>query len=220
VRDDAPVHLCCGLYTCAVPVQPDDLTASARIREAALELFAANGVAGTSLRSVAARAHVSPSLVVHHFRTKAGLRQAVDDAVLTTFRNALHSIDIAGTPEQVSDQLNVAISAIIGGDVAVREYLGRSLFEGTESSQRLFDTLVDLVADGLAQLERAGVVRRGSDPVWRAYAVLFMILGPVMLSRPLGKRLGVDAFAPEVVARRSTSNVDLLRHGLFRTDGA
>ena len=61
------------LYGRAVPVQSGDLTANARIREAALELFAADGVAATSMRSVAAKAHVSPSLVVHHFGTKAGL---------------------------------------------------------------------------------------------------------------------------------------------------
>jgi len=51
--------------------------------------------------------------------------------------------------------------------------------------------------------------------VWRTYAVLFVILGPIMLSRQLEARLGADAFEPEVVRVRSTSNVDLFRHGLF-----
>jgi TetR/AcrR family transcriptional regulator, regulator of cefoperazone and chloramphenicol sensitivity len=202
-------------YVRAVPVQPGDLTATARIREAALELFARDGVAATSMRSVAAMARVSPSLVVHHFGTKAGLRDAVDEAVLTTFRSALGSADLTGSPEEVSGRLNEAIASIIGGDHAVREYLGRSLFEGSESSQRLFDALTDLVVAGLAQLEANGVVRRGTDPVWRAYAVLFIIIGPVMLSRQLEARLAVDAFDPAVVQARSACNIDLLRHGLF-----
>jgi AcrR family transcriptional regulator len=196
-------------------VQPGDLTASARIREAALELFAVDGVAATSMRSVAAKARVSPSLVVHHFGTKAGLRDAVDDAVLTAFRSALESADLTGSPEEVSGRLNDAIASIIGGDHPVREYLGRSLFEGSDASQRLFDAVTDLVMDGLEQLERGGVVRRGTDPVWRAYAVLFIILGPVMLGRQLEARLGVDAFDPAVVQARSACNIDLLRHGLF-----
>jgi AcrR family transcriptional regulator len=196
-------------------VQPGDLTANARIREAALELFARDGIAATSMRSVAAKARVSPSLVVHHFGTKAGLRDAVDEAVLTAFRSALGSTDLTGSPEEVSGRLNDAIAGIIGGDHAVRDYLGRSLFEGSESSQRLFDALTDLVTVGLELLESNGLVRRGTDPVWRAYAVLFIILGPVMLSRQLEARLAVDAFDPAVVQARSSCNIDLLRHGLF-----
>jgi TetR/AcrR family transcriptional regulator, regulator of cefoperazone and chloramphenicol sensitivity len=206
-----------GLYGRAVPVQPGDLTARARIREAALELFARDGVAGALLRSVAARAGVSPSLVVHHFGTKAGLRRAVDDAVLTAFGSALAVADLSGPPEEVSDRLNRAISGIIGGDRGVRDYLGRSLFEGSEASQRLFDALADLVRTGLDALEATGYVRVGTDPVWRPYTVLFIILGPLLLSRQLEARLGVDAFDPAVVRARSACNIDLLRRGLFTT---
>ena len=43
--------MCTALYARAVPIQPQDLTAKARIREAALELFARDGVASTSMRS-------------------------------------------------------------------------------------------------------------------------------------------------------------------------
>jgi TetR/AcrR family transcriptional regulator, regulator of cefoperazone and chloramphenicol sensitivity len=201
-----------------VPVQVGDLTARARIREAALELFARDGIAGTSMRSVAARAGVSPSLVVHHFGTKAGLRAAVDDAVLTAFGSALAAVDLSGTAEDVTDRLNRAIASIIGGDRAVRDYLGRSLFEATESSQRLFDALTELVHGSLETLETTGLVRRGTDPVWRAYAVLFIILGPIILNRQIEARIGTDAFDPAVVQARSASNLDLLRHGLFTPD--
>ena len=46
-----------------------------------MELFGAEGVAATSLRSVAGAAGVSPGLVVHHFGSKQGLVRAVDEAV-------------------------------------------------------------------------------------------------------------------------------------------
>src|SRR3989442_8290525 len=62
---------------------PDsDLTAAARIREAALRLFAARGVSGASIRDVAKAAGVSPGLVQHHFRSKARLRRAVEESVI------------------------------------------------------------------------------------------------------------------------------------------
>ena len=54
-----------------------DLTAKARIRNAALDLYAANGEDGTSLRTVATAAGVTVGLVVHHYGTKDGLREAV-----------------------------------------------------------------------------------------------------------------------------------------------
>src|SRR5277367_4652746 len=54
-----------------------DLTAKARIRNAAMELFATKGAANTSIREVAAAAGITHGLVVHHFANKDGLRQAV-----------------------------------------------------------------------------------------------------------------------------------------------
>jgi TetR/AcrR family transcriptional regulator, regulator of cefoperazone and chloramphenicol sensitivity len=204
------------LYNCAVPVQPDDLTARARIREAALELFARNGVAGTSMRSIAAKAGVSPSLVVHHFGTKTGLRDAVDDAVRDGFAGALAGIDLTGSVDAVSERINAGIAGIMGGDDPnVREYIGRSLFEADGASHRLFDDLVEIIDAGFAELERARLVRADTDRTWRTYAVLFVVLGPVFLSRQIETRLGLDAFAPDVVAARSACNVDLMRRGFF-----
>lgn len=207
--------MCSRLYTRAVPVQSSDLTAKARIRNAALELFARDGVQGTSMRSVAAKAHVSPSLVVHHYGTKTKLRNAVDDAVLSEFEHALGNIDLGKSPVDVSDQVNAAIAGIIGGDRAVREYLGRSLIEASPASQQLFDALVELVTSGIDQLKQSGHVNRSADTMWSAYAVLFIVLGPILLNRQLEARLDADPFAPEIVAARSSTNIRILQSGLF-----
>ncbi len=58
----------------------DDLTAAARIRDAAIEQFGDQGF-GVGLRSIAEAAGVSAALVIHHFGSKDGLRQACDDFV-------------------------------------------------------------------------------------------------------------------------------------------
>ena len=50
-----------------LPVGDEDRTGRARVRDAALAEFAERGLAGASVRSVAARAGVSPGLVQHHF---------------------------------------------------------------------------------------------------------------------------------------------------------
>ena len=56
----------------------EDLTARARIRDAALRLFGDRGTDGTTIRDIAATAGVSGGLVRHHFGSKEGLRDACD----------------------------------------------------------------------------------------------------------------------------------------------
>ncbi|MFA7514520.1 MAG: helix-turn-helix domain-containing protein, partial [Mycolicibacterium vanbaalenii] len=63
----------------------DDLTAAARIRDAAIDLFGRDGFA-VGVRSIASAADVSPGLVIHHFGSKDGLRKACDDFVAETVR--------------------------------------------------------------------------------------------------------------------------------------
>jgi AcrR family transcriptional regulator len=60
----------------------EDLTAKARIRNAALDLYAQYGEDGVSLRAIAAAAGVTLGVVQHHFKSKAGLRDAVDRLVV------------------------------------------------------------------------------------------------------------------------------------------
>jgi AcrR family transcriptional regulator len=60
---------------------PEDLTARARIRDAALDQFAARGVKAATLKDIADAAGVSVGLVQHHFGSKDGLREACDKHV-------------------------------------------------------------------------------------------------------------------------------------------
>ena len=56
----------------------EDLTARARIRDAALRLFAERGLDGTTIRDIAKEAGVSGGLIRHHFGSKDDLRAACD----------------------------------------------------------------------------------------------------------------------------------------------
>ncbi|MFF5209097.1 TetR/AcrR family transcriptional regulator [Streptosporangium sp. NPDC000396] len=61
---------------------PGDMTAQARIRNAAIAHFARDGFQKTNLRAVAADVGVSIDLIFHHFGSKDGLRTACDEHVL------------------------------------------------------------------------------------------------------------------------------------------
>ena len=93
---------------------PEDLSTKARIRDAAIRRFAADGL-GASLRAVAADAEVSPGLIMHHFGSRAGLRAACDEYVLAETRILLAgpagADPLAGTMLRELETLLVRLAA-------------------------------------------------------------------------------------------------------------
>ena len=71
-------------------------TARAVIRDEALRLFAARGPDAVTVRQIAAAAGVSPALVVHHFGSKEGLREVIDEHVLGLFEAMLGEMTADG----------------------------------------------------------------------------------------------------------------------------
>ncbi len=196
-------------------VRDTDLTARARIRERALALFAKQGVAATPLRTVARAAGVSPALIIHHFGSKAGLVRAVNDAVTETFREQFAHVDPDSSPDVFSASAGEAFAAVVGANLTLRRYLRRSVLEGRPDGAALHDRLFAWTTQGLETLERDGALRPGTDPTWRPYQVLFVMLGPLLLEPLLEQHVGADAFDPTVVAARSRANFKFFAHGLL-----
>ncbi len=194
-----------------------DLTARARIRLAALALFARNGFAGTSLRAVAARAGVSHALVRHHFGSKEGLRAAVDEDVLDVFDSLMAGADTTG-PGGLLAAFGGAAAGLFGTDDVRREYLRRSLLEGSDAGAALFARLLEGVRTRLDGLRRDTA---GEGPAqeparrWEPYQVLFLILGPVLLEPVMTPGLPRPVFDPPVVAERSGANQRLIARGIL-----
>jgi AcrR family transcriptional regulator len=191
-----------------------DLTAKARIRDSAMELFAAEGVAASSLRAVARTAGVSPGLVVHHFGSKDGLIRAVDEAVLTRINLALSEVPIEGSAAEMIEQRAEIVAAFLRGQPALCDYLGRALSERTEASAELFHRLFSFAArDG--RLVSAGLLRADSDPFWRAMHQVILVVGPLLLRPLIERELGGELLAEENLARWTRALTDLLRRGLY-----
>lgn len=191
-----------------------DLTTKARIRDTAMELFGAEGVAATSLRSVAGAAGVSPGLVVHHFGSKQGLVRAVDEAVVARIDVALNEVPIESGGHDVLAERAEVVSAFLRSRPSLCDYLGRALSEPTEASAELFHRLFTFAArDG--RLVAAGVLRGDSDPFWRAMHQVVLIVGPLMLRRLIERELGGELFSEENAARWMRARTDLLEHGLY-----
>lgn len=128
------------------PASNDDRTTRARVRDVAVEVFARNGF-GATVRAIASAAQVSPGLVIHHFGSKAGLRTACDEFVLTALfdanRDVLTGMDAYGSVlaklQQVDDNgvhVVYMVRAVAQGGEAARTFLAR-MVEQTEESLRL-----------------------------------------------------------------------------------
>jgi len=194
-------------------VQDSDLNARAKIREAALGLFAASGF-GVSLRAIAEEAGVSAGLVVHHFGSKDGLRAAVDDSVLALFLDRFAILQTDLPADQLSRQMATVFSDVLGTSTDLRRYLRRCLLDETPAGT-IFDRVVAATHRGLELLERAGGIRADSDPEWRPFQVLSVILGPLLMEPVIQRHIGEPAYAPDVVRRRTAANLDFVARGLF-----
>lgn len=140
----------------------DDLTAAARIRDAAIDLFGRDGF-GVSVRTIATAAGVSPGLVIHHFGSKDGLRKACDDFVA----EAVYESKSASI--QTSDPATwLAQMAEIEEYAPLMAYLVRSLQSGGEFAKKLWRNMIDNVERYMQEGVEAGTVKPSADPRARA----------------------------------------------------
>ncbi|KQY03262.1 TetR family transcriptional regulator [Mycobacterium sp. Root135] len=140
----------------------DDLTATARIRDAAIEQFGEHGF-DVGLRVIAKAAGVSAALVIHHFGSKDGLRKACDDFVAESVRAAksetIQSTDPASWLSQLAD---------IESFAPLMAYLVRSMQSGGELAKMLWRNMIDNVEQYMDEGVRAGTVKASRDPKARA----------------------------------------------------
>src|SRR6201999_1458119 len=113
-----------------------DLTAAARIRDAAIEQFGQRGF-DVGLRAIADAAGVSAALVIHHFGSKEGLRKACDDYIAEEIRSGKSAAMQSNDPATWLGQM-----AEIESYAPVTAYLVRSLQTGGELATMLWDTMI------------------------------------------------------------------------------
>ncbi|MEU8894232.1 helix-turn-helix domain-containing protein [Nocardia sp. NPDC048505] len=160
----------------------EDLTAKARIRNAAMDLFAQHGADRVSLRAVAAEAGVTLGLVQHHFKTKEGLRDAVDLLVVDYFAAAVGSVPATGTAGEVAGARDEAVRKMLHANPAVVNYIRRALLEPAEARLGLLDALIDLTRREVTGLREAGLASTTRSDSSQIVTVLVRQLGELLLA--------------------------------------
>ncbi|KOX22178.1 TetR/AcrR family transcriptional regulator [Nocardiopsis sp. NRRL B-16309] len=183
------------------PDRDEDLTARARIRDAAVECFARHGF-DVTVRAIAERAGVSPGLVLHHFGSKAGLRETCDEYVRQTIRETKTEAVTAHGEQTFLQQL-----AEIDEYSDLLGYVLRSLQAGGPMAVALFEHMVEDIEEYLAKGEEAGTIRPSRDPKARARWLAANGLGSITMLFTL-QGLGPDTDFRELL-RRATHDIML-----------
>jgi AcrR family transcriptional regulator len=164
-----------------------DRTARARIRDAAIERFATDGVAATSLKDIAADAGVSTPLVIHHFGSKDRLRVACDEYVASAIRMQKSTVLAASKgldPFQ-------AVRDAYDGTPLIR-YLAKTIMDGSRHVDDLVDEMVEDAVAYMAEGVENGILKPAENPRERAIVLSLWQLGALVMHEQVRRLLGID----------------------------
>jgi AcrR family transcriptional regulator len=191
-----------------------DLTATARIRDAAIEQFGQHGF-DVGLRAIAKDAGVSAALVIHHFGSKEGLRRACDEFIAESVRESksesLQNSDPAGWFAQLAE---------IESFAPMMAYLMRSLQTGGDLAKSLWNTMIDNAEQYMADGVEAGTIKPSPDPKARARFLAMAGGGGFLLylqmhDNPSDLRAVLHDYAQDMVLPA----LEVYTHGLMTDSG-
>jgi AcrR family transcriptional regulator len=194
---------------------PADLAPRARIREAALRLYAQHGTQATSIRMVAEEAGLSAGAVMHHFKSKDELAEAVQHAVVAKIRDVVSGVGLDQPPLVAARARRQAFDDLITDNPDLAGYLRQVMLEGGPTGAALFAEAFDLVRSEMRALVEAKIARPLPDPevglvLYRAINLAHIIFGPL-----IEQTLGLSLTDPAVLERFRDAAVDLLTHPMF-----
>jgi AcrR family transcriptional regulator len=181
-----------------------DLTARARIRDAAIALFAERGIDGATIRDIAQAADVSSGLLRHHFGSKEGLRDACDEFALAQ----LTTMQVRFAELQVLDGIRPEM-------LLLQRYLVRSTMDGSPTGSAMFDRMVTAGEQWLTT-----TAFEVEDP--RAFSAVLaaMKMSMFTMREPLSRALGVDVGEPEGWVRMVLASVEIFSRALITPEQA
>lgn len=191
------------------------------IRDEALRLFAAHGPDAVTVRQIATAAGVSPGLVIHHFGSKARLREVVDQHVLATFEVMFGELTGEGGHDLLGSaavgSLTELMAAHLPPESSIPGYLRHLLLTDTEAGRVLFRRLFDFSHLALTALAQEGLASAGQDPQARAVLLLAQDLAVFLLRDRMADVLGADPLSRDGMARWASEALAIYRNGLLTT---
>ena len=188
-----------------------DLTGRARLRDAAIECFAAHGF-DESLRTIASRAGVSAGLVRHHFGSKENLRDECDATVLERYRT-LKTEGINTDPAVLFARLPPSRE---GGILMV--YILRSVRDGGAAGRAFLENMVTEALKFSADAVSRGLIVPSRNEGARVRHLVHQSVGGLIVQLAMRPDLSLNdfqGFMEQFYADSMLPTLELYTEGLF-----
>lgn len=188
-----------------------------RILNAAIALFGARGVDAVTVRDIASSAECSPALVVHHFGSKAGLREAADQQVMALI--AANRAAIAASVESAArggrDLFGYAAFMNVVANPTLASYVRRIIIDGGPAAAALLSAAVGQAGELQREQMAAGTMRPTEDLETRAAILISQPLGLLLMREPLAAVLGYDPLSEEGLPRWLATLEQVITRGII-----
>ena len=201
----------------------DPLRTRSRILAAATAEFAHHGLGGARVDRIAQRAGANKRMLYYYFGSKEDLFLAALEQAYAHIRSAEHELDLeqhdprAALKRLVEFTWNYYLEHPEFMTLLATENLHKgSHVHRSKRVQRLHSPLVDTLRDILRRGERAGLFRRGIDPVQLYISIAgegyFYLSNRYTLSRIFDR----DLMAPRALAARAGHIADMVLNAVRR----
>lgn len=180
-----------------------DLTARARIRDAAIECFAEEGF-DASFRTIAKRAGVSPGLITHHFGSKDALRAECDAEVLREYSNLKHEAVEMPTAQLMKYLVEPGHAATLV------VYMLRAIHAGGQPARDFLEHLIDQARGVMAHSLEAGIIRPSRDEEARLRYLTYLTMGSMLVQFVTSPGSTADEFVASMRERQRGQILPLL----------
>jgi AcrR family transcriptional regulator len=194
-------------------VRSEDLATPARIRHVALARFGTDGYAGSSVRTIAADAGVSPALILHHFGSKEGLREACDEHVFRFFQAMLARVAETDPTESMTH-----FEGFTDESMTLMRYLMRQASEDSPRANAFVAEIIELTKESMAAQTAKGFVKPTADPDMRAAVLVMLRLGPLLFAGAMEEATGSDVLEPDGLRRMYRATIEILSSGIYTSD--
>lgn len=189
----------------------DDRTTAARIRDAAVRHVGTHGWERTTSRQIAAEAEVPVGLVNYHFGSKAGLRQACDDWVITRLGEDKRLILGTGPLPRMDTYLDDHPELR-----PITEYIGQCMRSGGSVAEEFFERMVEMTKQMMDLAAEAGTFRTYEDPYAAAVILVAFGAGASLFADIMARLLGgTNLLDTDTYNRYARTTVEIFTHPLI-----
>ena len=203
------------------PQRRDPVATRRKLLTAARREFAASGLAGARVDESAARAGLNKQLVYHYFGDKDALYLAVLEWVYEELRAQERKLNLEGLPPEGA--IKKLIEASFDHLAAHPDFIvllndenrgGARHVRGSRKLEAMHSPLVSMVSTLLSQGVRAGVFRKGVNPVHLYISIAGLSYFFFSNTPTLSAIFGKDLSSPTAKRARRKHVVDLVMQSL------